>query len=88
MRVDLRGGDTRVPQHLLNLPQICPSGKQVCGKTVPQRVSTLLINSAVLVSAIASTRILIARWMSFELSAAKESRALSYEWTATREIEI
>jgi hypothetical protein len=55
---------------------------------MPQRVSTLLINSAVLVSAIASTRILIARWMSFELSAAKESRALSYEWTATREIEI
>ena len=38
MRVDLRGGDAGVAEHLLNLPQVGPAGEHVRGEAVPQGV--------------------------------------------------
>ena len=40
VRVDLRGGDARMAEHLLHLPQVGAAGQQVRGKAVPQRVRT------------------------------------------------
>src|SRR5437773_12504255 len=38
MRVDLRGGNVRVPQHQLHRPQVDTALQQVRGKAVPQHV--------------------------------------------------
>ena len=38
VRVNLRGGDIRVAQHLLDDPQVCAVVEKVRGEAVPQRV--------------------------------------------------
>ena len=40
VRINLRGRNAAVAQHLLNLPQVSPTRKQVRGETVPQCVRT------------------------------------------------
>ena len=38
--IDLRRHDIRMPQELLNLPQISAAGQEVCSETMSQRVGT------------------------------------------------
>ena len=38
MRIDLGGRNICMAQHLLNLPEVGSTGKQMCGKTVPHGV--------------------------------------------------
>ena len=40
VRVDLRSRDTRVAEQFLHLPEVGTTGKQMRGKTVPERMRT------------------------------------------------
>jgi hypothetical protein len=64
-----------VAEILLDLAEVDAGFQEMGGVAVAQRVSRLLINSVAAGSATASILTLIARWMSFALSGARESPA-------------
>ena len=61
MRVNHRRLDALVAQQFLDFADVRAADQQVRGEAVPQRISTLLINSVVLESRIVFIRSLTAR---------------------------